>query len=88
VNVPDSPFFGFLIINTIVVVAPFILEEFIRKNSFDKQSINYDNIELLKPGNKQKLIKDLSFRTGQIILRIKILKFDLKRETAELEIFI
>jgi len=86
-NVPDSPFFGFLIINTIVVVAPFILEEFMRKNSFDKQSINYDNVELLKPGNRQKLLKDLSFRKGQIIFRIKILKVDFKRETAELEIF-
>ena len=87
VNVPDFPFFGFLIINTTIVVAAFILEEFMRKNSFDKQLINYDNVELLKPGNKHKLIKDLSSRTGQIILRIKILKVDFKRETAELEIF-
>ena len=87
VNVPDFPFTGFLIINTIIVVAAFFLEEFMRKNSFDKQLINYDNVELLKPGNKHKLIKDLSSRTGQIILRIKILKVDFKRETAELEIF-
>jgi len=87
VNVPGFPFFGFLIINSVIVLAAFIPEEFMRKNSFDKQSINYDNIELLKPGNRHKLIKDLSSRTGQIILRIKILKVDLKKETAELEIF-
>jgi hypothetical protein len=47
----------------------------------------YDDVELLKPGNRHKLIKDLSSRTGQVILRIKILKVDLKMETAELEIF-
>lgn len=87
VNLPDFPFFGFMIINSIIVVAAFILEEFMRKYSFDKQSINYDNIELLKPGNRHKLVKDLSSRTGQIILRIKIVKVDFKRETAELEIF-
>lgn len=87
VNLPGFPFFGFMIINSIIVVAAFILEEFMNKYSFDKQSINYDNIDLLKPENKRKLLKDLSTRTGQNILRIKIMKVDFKRETAELEIF-
>lgn len=87
VNMPGFPFFGFLIINSIVVLATFVLEEVIRKNSFDKQSIIYDELELLKPGNKHKLLKDLSSRTGQAILRIKIVKVDFKRETAELEIY-
>jgi hypothetical protein len=87
VNMPDFPFFGFLIINTIIVVAAFILEEFMRRNSFSKQCVIFDDLDLLKPGNKHKLIKDLSSRTGQIILRFKILKVDFKRETAELEIY-
>lgn len=87
VSLTDFPFFGFMIINSIIVVAAIILEEFMCKYSFDKQSINYDNIDLLKPENRRKLLKDLSTRTGQIILRIKILKVDFKRETAELEIF-
>jgi hypothetical protein len=87
VNMPDFPFYGFLIINSITVLAAFILEEVIRKNSFDKQSIIYDELELLKPGNKHKLLKDLSSRTGQTIFRIKILKVDFKREIAELEIY-
>jgi hypothetical protein len=87
VNMPGFPFFGFLIINSIIVLAAFVLEEVMRKYSFDKQSINYDNIDLLKPGNRSKLLKDLSSRTGQVILRIKILKVDFKRETAEVEIF-
>jgi len=87
VNMPGFPFFGFLIINSIIVLAAFVLEEVMRKNSFDKQSIIYDELELLKPGNKHKLLKDLSSRTGQTILRTKIVKVDFKRETAELEIY-
>jgi hypothetical protein len=87
VNMPDFPFYGFLIINSITVLTAFILEEVIRKNSFDKQSIIFDELELLKPGNKHKLLKNLSSRTGQTIIRIKILKVDFKREIAELEIY-
>jgi hypothetical protein len=87
VNMPGFPFYGFLIINSIIVLAAFVLEEVTLKNSFDKQSIIYDELELLKPGNKHKLLKDLSSRTGQTILRIKIVKVDFKRDTAELEIY-
>ncbi len=87
VNMPDFPFFGFLIINFIIVLAAFILEEYVRKNSFDKHLIFYDNLELLKPSSKNKLIKDLSTRTGQNIIRIKIRNIDFKRKIAELEIF-
>jgi hypothetical protein len=87
VNMPGFPFSGFLIINSIIVLAAFVLEEVTLKNSFDKQSIIYDELELLKPGNKHKLLKDLSSRTGQNILRIKIVRVNFKRETAELEIY-
>ena len=67
VNMPGFPLYGFLIINSIIVLAAFVLEEVTLKNSFDKQSIIYDELELLKPGNKHKLLKDLSSRTGQNI---------------------
>ena len=87
VNVPDFPLIGFLIINLIIITAAFILEEFMRKNSFSKQSVIFDDLELLKPRNKNKLTKDLSSRTGLNILRIKILKVDFKKEIADLEIY-
>lgn len=87
VSMPDFPFYGFLIINSLIVLAAFVLEEVTLRNSFDKQSIIYDELELLKPGNKHKLLKDLSSLTGQTILKIKIVKVDFKRETAELEIY-
>jgi len=81
------PFIGVFIINVIILGAVFILEEFLRKNSFNKHSIIYDDLDLLKPGNKSKLLKDISSKLGQEVLRIKIRRVDFKRETAEVDVF-
>ena len=87
VNMPDFPLYGFLIINSIIVLSAFVLEEVVAKNGFDKHSIYYDNLELLKPGNKHKLIKDLSARTGQNIIRVKIRYVDYKKGISQIEIY-
>ncbi|HUV01109.1 MAG TPA: DUF4956 domain-containing protein [Bacteroidales bacterium] len=81
------PFIGVFIINVIILGAVFILEEFLRKNSFNKHSIIYDDLDLLKPGNKSKLLKDISSKLGQEVLRIKVRRVDFKRETAEVDVF-
>ncbi len=83
----DFPFVGFLIINVIIVLSAFILEAFLQKNSFSKHSIIYDDLDLLKPGSKQKLLKDISSRTGLNIINAKIRRIDFKRETAELDVY-
>ena len=87
VNTPGIPFIGFLIINSIIILTAFILEEYLKNNSFCKYSIFYDNIEMLKPGSRHKLIKDLSARTGHDILKVEIRNIDLKREIAHLDVF-
>ena len=87
VNTPGIPFFGFVIINTIIVLTALVLEEYLKNNSFCKFSIFYDNLDLLKPGSNHKLIKDLSARTGHNILKVKIRNIDLKRENAHLDVF-
>jgi len=87
VNTPSIPFIGFFIINSIIVLVALILEEYLKNNSFSKYSIFYDKIELLKPGNNNKLIKDLSSRTGFNIIKVKIRYIDLKRNIAELDVF-
>jgi hypothetical protein len=87
VNLEGFPIIGFLIINILIVLSAFLLEEYVRKNMFNKYSIYYDNIDLLKPGSNHKLMKDLSSRTGHNILRVKIRNIDLKREIAHLDIF-
>ena len=87
VNMPEVPIIGYLIINCIIVLSVFILEEHLKKNMFSKYSILYDNLELLKPGSNHKLIKDLSSRTGLNILWVKIRNIDLKRNIAELDVY-
>lgn len=87
VNTPGIPFFGFVIINTIIVLTALVLEEYLKNNSFCKFSIFYDNLDLLKPGSNHKLIKDLSARTGHNILKVNIRNIDLKREIAHLDVF-
>jgi len=86
-NMQEVPIFGYLIINFIIVLSVFILEEHLKKNQFSKYSIFYDNLELLKPGNNHKLIKDLSSRTGLKVLWVKIRNMDLKRNVAEVDVY-
>jgi hypothetical protein len=87
VNLTTFPFMGFVIINILIVGAAFILEEYLKRNSFSKYSIAYDNIDLLKPGSNHKLIKDLSSRTGHDILKVKIRNINLKRNIARLDVY-
>lgn len=83
----DFPFYGFLIINIIIVLSALALEEFLRKNSFNSHCIVYDDISLLKPGNRNKLLKDISGKTGLEIRRVRVIKIDFKREVADLEVY-
>jgi hypothetical protein len=86
-NMQEVPIFGYLIINFIIIISVFILEEHLKRNMFRKYSIFYDNLELLKPGNNHKLIKDLSSRTGLKVLWVKIRNMDLKRNVARVEVY-
>jgi len=86
-SMQEVPIFGYLIINSIVIVAVLILEEHLRKNSFSKYSVSYDNLDLLKPGSNHKLIKDLSSRTGHDILRVRVRNLDLKKDVAQLDVY-
>lgn len=81
------PLLGVLIINAIIITSAFVLEEFLLKNKSETISIIYENLELLKPDKYQKLLKDISERTGQEILRIKIREIDFKKKVASLDIY-
>jgi hypothetical protein len=87
VNMIGFPIIGFIIINLLIVLSVFILEEHLKKNMFSKYSIFYDNLELLKPGNNHKLIKDIAGKTGQNIIKIRIRYIDFKRDIAQLEVY-
>ncbi len=81
------PMLGIFIINAIIILSAFVLEEFLAKYKTDTYSITYDNMEMLKPEKYQRLLKDLNGRTGKDIIKIKIRNIDYKREIAELDIY-
>jgi hypothetical protein len=81
------PYYGVLILDTMIVFSAFLLERFLQNNMFKKHKITYDDLEMLTPEKRQDLLKDISARTGRTILKVKILKIDFKKEVAELDIF-
>ena len=81
------PLLGVLAINIIIVLAAYILEEFVLKYKIETHEIIYNKLELLKPGNKEKLMQDVSLKTGKEISRIKIRRINYKRKRALLDIY-
>jgi hypothetical protein len=81
------PFTGIIILNLLVIFTALALELFLIRNMFKKHTIIFENLDLLKPESRVKLLKEISARTGRNILKAKIRKIDYKREVAELDIF-
>jgi hypothetical protein len=80
------PLVGILIFNIIIILSAFVLEEFLSRNRTGSHTIAYENLELLKPGKEQKLMKDISELTGKEIIRVKIQSVNYKRKVAFLDI--
>jgi multisubunit Na+/H+ antiporter MnhG subunit len=80
------PLLGVLIINVIIILTAYILEEFILKYKTETHEIIYDKLEFLKPDKKDKLLRDVSLRTGKEILKVKIRRINYKRNRALLEV--
>ena len=57
-----------------------------RKKSAGGHLLIYDNLQLLGPGKQAELISDIASRTGLDVTEAKLLKIDLIRGNAELEI--
>jgi len=86
-DVLKFPMMGILIINIIIILAAYILEEFLVRHSSESYSITYEKLELLMPDKKEKLLKDLTEITGKEILRFKIQNVNYSKKIANLEIF-
>jgi hypothetical protein len=54
---------------------------------FNKHKVLYDRLELLNPDKKDNLLKDISKRIGIKIEEIRIVKIDLVKGNAELDVF-
>jgi hypothetical protein len=81
------PLLGVLIINCIIVLSAYLLEEYSLKYKSESHTILYEKLDLLRPEKKEKLLKDISELTGKEIIKVKICKINYKRKTALLDIY-
>jgi hypothetical protein len=76
-----------IIINTIILLVAFLLDgNILLKTEFVK-TIQYENIELIKPENHTALIEDLKKRTGLNIHKVSIGRIDFLRDTASIKVY-
>ena len=82
------PMLGILIFNIIIIASAYILEYLLdKKEKYKSYTIMYDNLEMLKPQNKQELTRNVAEITGHNIKKIKIIKVNYKDMVAVLEIY-
>lgn len=73
--------------NSVIILATYYLERILMTSKPDRQDIVYDNIDLLRPDQRDGLLKDIQQRTGLTAERIKISKIDLQKGTANLVVY-
>ena len=94
------PMLGIFIFNLIIILSAFILEMLLvrktqktrkpkkaNKEKFRTHPIVYDNMEMLKPQNKEELIKNVAEITGLNVRKVRIKKVDYKDKVAILDVF-
>jgi len=73
--------------NFMIVCLTYGLEKIWLLKHESRKNISYEKIELIKPGKREDLMKDLKERTGIDILRIEIGRIDFLRDTVNIKIF-
>ena len=73
--------------NVILVFLTFVLGRWLNLTHENHQIIHYDNLELIKPDQRQASLKDLSERTGLQIHNIQVIKVDFQRVFAQLKVY-
>lgn len=81
------PVLGVIIFNLIIIASAVILEEFTIRHNTTTYTIVIEDLDMLKNGKRQKLLKELSSLTGKEIVRFKIREVDYKAQEAKIDIF-
>ncbi|MCX6194787.1 MAG: DUF4956 domain-containing protein [Cytophagales bacterium] len=76
-----------LIANSVLVAMTFFLGRTLQLTHENFQTLNYDNLGLIKPAERVDLLKDLSERTGYPIHKVQVVKVDYQRGIAQLRVF-
>jgi hypothetical protein len=76
-----------LVANSVLVSMTFLLGRTLQLTHENSQTLNYDNLGLIKPAERAELLKDLSERTGYPIHKVQVVKVDYQRGIAQLQVF-
>tara|TARA_B100000579_G_scaffold238858_1_gene195848 strand:+ start:133 stop:528 length:396 start_codon:yes stop_codon:yes gene_type:complete len=79
--------FEVLFTNGIIALITYLIDRLWFQTVEERKNIVYEKIELIKPENKQELIKDLKERTGLPIHEVKVDKIDFLKDTATITIY-
>lgn len=82
-----EPVRGHIVINSIIIIGLFILELLFNKREYLSVVTTYDKLDLLAPDKTTELLTDLSTRTRKKVKKVKIRKYDLVKNSVELEIY-
>ncbi len=75
------------VLNLTILLVAFVLDGNILVKTEFVKTVQYENIELIKPERYQELLNDLSARTGVPVHKASIGKIDFLRDTATIKIY-
>ena len=76
-----------LVANSVLVAMTFLLGRTLSLTHENYQTLNYDNLGLIKPAERADLLKDLTERTGHPIHKVQVVKVDYQRGIAQLRVY-
>mgnify|MGYP000426212350 FL=1 len=76
-----------LVGNSVLVAMTFLLGRTLSLTHENYQTLNYDNLGLIKPAERAELLKDLADRTGYPIHKVQVVKVDYQRGIAQLKVY-
>tara|TARA_B110000858_G_scaffold116176_1_gene132670 strand:+ start:89 stop:691 length:603 start_codon:yes stop_codon:yes gene_type:complete len=79
--------FEVLFTNSLITLITYLIDRLWFQSIEETKSIIYEKIDLVKPENKDEMIKDLKDRTGLPIHEVKIEKIDFLKDTASITIY-
>jgi hypothetical protein len=85
--VAKGTYFEIALINSLFLLFAFLLDGNLFIKNENTQKVQYENIDLIRPENHQKLIEDLKKRTGLNIYKVSINRINFMKDTAEVKIF-
>jgi hypothetical protein len=76
-----------LVVDGVIIAMTATLELGSARMSERSTAMLYDQLELLRAGNEERLKADIGAKTGLTVLRVEVDRFDMLRDAAEITIF-